>query len=89
MLSFYVGDAEARISFVTYCQSFQYMEQTLFKLIFCFCTYLLTYLLTYLVHGAGYYVKSCHSACQKISCYLYETRRFIIVFTKARHRTLS
>jgi hypothetical protein len=32
----------------------------------------------------------CHSAYQKISCFLYGTRRFIItVFTKARHWTLS
>jgi hypothetical protein len=30
-----------------------------------------------------------HSACQKISCFLYGTRRFITVFTKACHWTLS
>jgi hypothetical protein len=30
-----------------------------------------------------------HSACQRISCFLYGTRRFITVFTKARHWTLS
>jgi hypothetical protein len=30
-----------------------------------------------------------HSAHQKISCFLYGTRRFITVFTKARHITLS
>jgi hypothetical protein len=30
-----------------------------------------------------------HSAYQKISCFLYGTRRFITVFTKARHWTLS
>jgi len=29
-----------------------------------------------------------HSACQKISCFPYETRKFITVFTKARHWTL-
>jgi hypothetical protein len=31
----------------------------------------------------------CHSVYQKIACFLYETRRFINVFTKARHWTLS
>jgi hypothetical protein len=31
----------------------------------------------------------CHSACQKLSCFLYGTRRFITVFTKAHHWTLS
>jgi hypothetical protein len=31
----------------------------------------------------------CHSACQTISCFLYRTRRFITVLTKARHRTVS
>jgi len=31
----------------------------------------------------------CHSAYQKISCFLYGTRRFITVFTKARYWTLS
>jgi hypothetical protein len=30
-----------------------------------------------------------HSACQKIACFLYGTRRFIAVFTKFRHWTLS
>jgi hypothetical protein len=30
----------------------------------------------------------CHSACQKISCFLYGTRRFITVFTQACHWTL-
>jgi len=30
-----------------------------------------------------------YSACQKISYFLYGTRRFITVFTKARHWTLS
>jgi hypothetical protein len=29
-----------------------------------------------------------HSACQRISCFLYGTRGLIIVFTKARHRNL-
>jgi len=27
----------------------------------------------------------CHSACQKLSYFLYGTRRFITVFTKAHH----
>jgi len=30
-----------------------------------------------------------HSACQTISCFLYGTWRYIIMFTKARHWTLS
>jgi hypothetical protein len=30
-----------------------------------------------------------HSACQTIVCFLYGTRRFITVLTKACHRTLS
>jgi hypothetical protein len=30
-----------------------------------------------------------HSACHKIPCFLYGTRRFITMFTKARHWTLS
>jgi hypothetical protein len=30
-----------------------------------------------------------YSACQRIARFLYETRRFITVLTKARHRTLS
>jgi hypothetical protein len=29
-----------------------------------------------------------HSACQKITCFLYRTREFITVLTKARHWTL-
>jgi hypothetical protein len=33
-------------------------------------TYLLTHSLTHSLHGAGYYC--CHSACQKISCFLME-----------------
>jgi len=31
----------------------------------------------------------CHSARPKIYCFLYWTRRFVTVFTKARHWTLS
>jgi hypothetical protein len=31
----------------------------------------------------------CHSACQKITCFLYGTRKFITVFTKVRHWTLA
>jgi len=34
-------------------------------------------------------LKICHSACQKISWFLYGTRRFITVFTKARQWTIS
>jgi len=30
-----------------------------------------------------------HLACQTIPCFLYRTRMFITVLTKARHRTLS
>jgi len=49
-------------------------------------SYLLTYLLTYLLRGAGYTLNAdSHSACQTISCFLYGTRRFITVFTRARH----
>jgi len=29
-----------------------------------------------------------YSACQRTACYLYGTRRFITMFTKARHWTL-
>jgi hypothetical protein len=35
-------------------------------------TYLLTYLLTHSLRGEEYYLKSCHSGCQKISCFLME-----------------
>jgi len=53
-------------------------------------TYLLTYLLTHSLHGSGYYLKAdCHPASQKISCFIYGTRRFITVFTKAHHWILS
>jgi hypothetical protein len=31
----------------------------------------------------------CHSACQKVSCFLHGTRRVITVFTQAHHWTLS
>jgi hypothetical protein len=41
------------------------------------------------LHGAGYHLKNCHSAYQTMSCFPYGTRTFIIVFTKARHWTLS
>jgi hypothetical protein len=54
--------------------------------------YLLIYLLTYLLtHSTvqGIILKAdSHSDCQKIS-FLYGIRRFITVFTKVRHRTLS
>jgi hypothetical protein len=53
-------------------------------------TYLLTYLLIYLLHGAGYYLKSWLSLRSSKNIPLsYGTRRFITVFTKARHWTLS
>jgi hypothetical protein len=55
--------------------------------------YLLTYLLTHsLTHSMVQDIilkADCYSACQKISRFLYETRRFITVFTKTRHWTLS
>jgi hypothetical protein len=50
---------------------------------------LLTYLLTYSLHGAGYYLKSWLSfILSKNIPPSYGTRRFITMFTKARHRTL-
>jgi hypothetical protein len=56
-------------------------------------TYLLTYLLTHsLTHSIVQNIiwkADCHSACQKISCFLYGTRMFITVFTKFRHWTRS
>jgi hypothetical protein len=56
-------------------------------------TYLLTYLLTHsLTHSMVQDIiwkADSHSACQKISCFLYGTRRFITVFTKCHHWTLS
>jgi hypothetical protein len=53
-------------------------------------TYLTTYLITYLLHGQDIIWKAdCHSACQTVACFLYGTPRFITVFTKARHWTLS
>jgi hypothetical protein len=52
-------------------------------------TYLLTYLLTHsMVQGILWKVHS-YSACQIIACFHYGTRRFITVFTKARHCPLS
>jgi hypothetical protein len=51
---------------------------------------ILTYLLTYLLHGAGYYLKSWLSlGISKnilLSCWI---RRFITMFSKAYHWTLS
>jgi hypothetical protein len=53
-------------------------------------TYLLTHSLTHSLHGAGYYLKSWLSLSLSKNILLsYETRRFITVFTKARHWTLS
>jgi hypothetical protein len=54
---------------------------------FAYCA---TYLLTYLLHDAGYYLKSRLSLSLSKNIPLsYRTRRFITVFTKSRHRTLS
>jgi hypothetical protein len=45
---------------------------------------------SYLPHGAEHYLKSWLSlSFSKISWFIYGTRRFITVFTKARHWTLS
>jgi hypothetical protein len=52
-------------------------------------TYLLIYVLTYSTVQDIIWKADCHSASQKISCFLYEARSFINVFTKTRHRTLS
>jgi hypothetical protein len=53
------------------------------------CLNLLTYLLTHSMVQDITWKADCHSACQKISFFLNGTRRFITVFTKARHWTLS
>jgi len=45
--------------------------------------YLLTYLLTHSMVQHIIWKARSHSACQKISCFLYETWRFITVFIKA------
>jgi hypothetical protein len=50
---------------------------------------LLTYLRTHSMVQDIIWKADSHSACQKISCFLYGTRRLITVFTKARHWTLS
>jgi hypothetical protein len=56
----------------------------------CIMGTLLTYLLIYLLSGAEYYLKTdCHSTYQQISCFLHGIRRFITVFIKNRHWTLS
>jgi hypothetical protein len=47
------------------------------------------YNLTYLLHGAGYYLKSWLSLSFSKTILSYGTRRFITVFTQARHWTLS
>jgi hypothetical protein len=49
----------------------------------------ITYLLTYSMVQNMLWKSDSHSDCQRIACFLYETRRFITVFTKSRHRTLS
>jgi hypothetical protein len=45
-------------------------------------------LLTYFMVRDIIWKADSHSACQKIACFLYGSRRFIIVFTKAHHRNL-
>jgi hypothetical protein len=50
----------------------------------CLLTYSLTHSMVQNIWKAD-----CHSAYQKISCFLYGTRRFITVFAKALHWTLS
>jgi hypothetical protein len=58
--------------------------------IFDFFVYFYIYLFTYVLHGAGYSWKAdSHSACQKIACFLYGTRRLITIFTYPHHWTLS
>jgi hypothetical protein len=47
-----------------------------------------TFLLTYSMVQNIILKADSQSACQKISCFLYGTRRFITMFTKARHWTL-
>jgi hypothetical protein len=51
--------------------------------------YLLAYLLTHSMVQDIIRKDDSHSACQKISYFLYGTRRFITVFTKARHWTIK
>jgi hypothetical protein len=53
----------------------------------CVCAYPL--ILTYSKVQDIILKADCHSACQKISCFLYGTRRFITMLTKARQWTLS
>jgi hypothetical protein len=50
---------------------------------------ILTYSLTHSMVRDIIWKADSHLSCQKISCFLYGTRRFITVFTKARHWTLS
>jgi hypothetical protein len=47
------------------------------------------YLLIYYMVQDIIWKADSHSTCQKISCFLYGTQKFITVFTKARHWTLS
>jgi hypothetical protein len=52
--------------------------------------YIICTLHTYLIHGVGYYLKSWLSLSLSKNILLsYGTRKFITVFTKARHWTLS
>jgi hypothetical protein len=50
--------------------------------------YLLTYLLTYYMVREIIWKVDSYLFCQRVACFLYGTRRFIAVLTKARHRTL-
>jgi hypothetical protein len=54
-----------------------------------FCTTRFTYLLTYPIVQDITWKADSHSACQTTACFIYGTRRFITVLTKARHWTLS
>jgi hypothetical protein len=49
----------------------------------------LTYVLTHSMVQNIIWKADCHSACQKMSCFLYGTRRFITLFTKHCYLTLS
>jgi hypothetical protein len=49
----------------------------------------ITYVLTYLLHGAVYCLKSWLSLSLSKNILPYWTRRFITIFTKARHWTVS
>jgi len=52
-------------------------------------TYLPTYLLTHSMVQDILCKADSHSACQTTTCFLYGTKKFITVLTKACHWTLS